>query len=252
MFLPAYDEKLECVNFGLEILQKKRGLTYGTDALLLAAYVRGRTSGRAADLGAGSGVIGLLCAAKEKFRQIYSVEIQLEYAELCTKNAAMNRLDQRMSVICRDLRSLTASDTEGELDAIMTNPPYMTVGSGKRNEDDGKYIARHEVYGGIGDFCAAGARLLKCDGSFYVVYRPDRIIDLIAALRENRLEPKRMTMVYRDTNHIPSLALIEAKKDGAPSCFVTKPLILYENGLESDDLKYIMETGNFDESYYRA
>ncbi len=252
MFTPAEDEKLERVNFGLELLQKKRGLTYGTDALLLSAYVRRRPSGRAADLGAGSGIIGLLCAERKKFRWVYSVEIQPEYAELCEKNAAMNRLDDRMSVICRDLRELNACDTEGELDAVMTNPPYMTVGSGKRNEDDGKYIARHEVCGDIGDFCAAGARLLKCGGSFYVVYRPDRMVDLIAALRGNRLEPKRLTMVYRDRAHVPSLVLIEAKKDGAASCYVTKPLILYENGLESDDLKYIMETGNFDESYYRA
>lgn len=252
MFTPACDEKLESVNFELKILQKKSGLTYGTDALLLASYVRGRASGCAADLGAGCGIIGLLCAAKKKFRKIHSVEIQPEYAELCSKNAAINGLEERINVICRDLRKLTFHDTEGVLDAVITNPPYMTTDSGKRNEDTGKYIARHEVCGDINDFCATGSGLLKCGGSFYAVYRPDRLVDLIAALRFNRLEPKRLTMVYRDTLHAPSLLLIEAKKDAAPSCYVTKPLILFENGLESSDLKYITETGNFDDVYYRA
>jgi tRNA1Val (adenine37-N6)-methyltransferase len=104
----------------------------------------------------------------------------------------------------------------------------MRVGNGRRNESEAKYIARHEVCGGIEDFCAAAARVLRYGGSFYVVWRPDRLTELMAALREHKLEPKRMTLVHADLQSEPSMVLIEARAGGNPSLTVTPPLILHE------------------------
>ena len=63
------DELLDEVNYRIRLIQKKEGLRFGTDALLLASYIGGRNGARAVELGGGSGIISLLCLAKEKFDQ---------------------------------------------------------------------------------------------------------------------------------------------------------------------------------------
>ena len=221
-------ERLDRVNENLTLIQKKNGLTFGTDAYLLAAFIRSQKSARAAELGGGTGIISLLCASKNKFKEIYTAEVQEEFAELCTRNAELNHMENIVKPICADVRDLRSDDLGGELDAVFSNPPYMRVDSGRRNEHDAKFIARHEVCGSIGDFCAAASRLLKFGGLFYCVYRPDRMTELITALRANNLEAKRITFVCADTATPPSMMLTEAKKGGSPGLRITKNLFLHE------------------------
>ena len=115
---------------------------------------------------------------------------------------------------------------------------------------DIKNIARHETCGSIYDFCAAASRVLKHGGYFYCVYRPDRLCDLLDALRSNALEAKRITFVHARIDLDPCLVLIEAKKGAGASVKVTKPLIMYNSDQSySDDLNFIYENGEFDEKY---
>lgn len=220
-------ERLDCVNESLRLIQKTNGLTFGTDAYLLAAFIRSSRNARAAELGGGTGIISLLCAAREKFKTIYTAEVQSDFADLCKRNAALNGFEDKIIPICADVRDLHPEDVGGELDAVFSNPPYMRTDTGKRNVQDAKFIARHEVCGDIGDFCAAAARLLRYGGVFYCVYRPDRMTDLFAALRANKLEPKRMTFVHADEETPPSILLAEAKKGGNTGLRITKPLLLH-------------------------
>jgi len=245
-----FDERLDKVNENLTLIQKKNGLTFGSDAFLLYAYMKPKKNAFAADLGSGTGIISLLSLVKQKFSFIYAVEVQESFAELIERNAKENSLDDKMQVVCSDVREISSKTIGRELDVVFSNPPYMTTDSGFQNRDSEKFIARHEVYGGIHDFCATASRLLKYGGSFYVVYRPDRLVDLISALRDTSLEPKRMTYVFADSNHAPSLVLIEAKKGGASGLFLTKPLLLKNSdGTETFDSEYIYKNGAFHEQY---
>ncbi len=243
-------ERLDEVNESLKLIQKTDGLTFGTDAYLLAAYTYS-CGGHAAELGGGTGIVSLLAASRRRFEHITVAEIQEDYAELIRRNIALNSLGERVEVVCKDIRDLKPADIGREVDAVFSNPPYMKTQSGKRNENDGKYIARHEVFGGIDDFCAAACRLLKFGGKFFVVYRPDRLIDLIDALRSNKLEPKKMTFVQADTKTSPSMVLIEAKKGASPSLILTKTLIMYKDGTRkmSDDAAKIYENCSFEEFF---
>lgn len=246
------DERIDEINDSLRLIQKKSGLTFGTDAYLLYAYLKKKPMARAVDLGAGTGIISLLALNKKKFRAVYAVEIQKSFAELIERNARLNGLEDSLKTICRDVRLISPELFGGEVDAVFSNPPYMTVNSGFHNENYEKLVARHEVEGTIFDFCEAAKRILKYGGSFYVVYRPDRLCDLLDALRKNTLEPKRMTLVYGSENHAPSLVLIEAKKGAAAGLYLTKPLILTDfKGNETVELSNIYKNGAFDERYER-
>ena len=245
------NERLDRVNDDLRLIQKTDGLTFGTDALLLAGYVRGAHR-LGAELGAGSGIISMLALARNKIERIYAFEVQPEYAELTGRNAALNSLSDRLVPICLDIREVSGEHRE-KYDAVLTNPPYMKAKSGRQNEVSAKNIARHEIYGTIRDFTEAAARLLKYGASLYAVYRPDRLADIMEAMRECSLEPKRMTFVHADANSKPSMLLVEARKGGKCGLLLTKPLIIYENKTSrvyTRDMEYIDKTGSFPREFF--
>ena len=242
------NERLDYVNDNIELIQNTEGLTFGTDALLLAGYIDGKYK-NATELGGGTGIISMLLLTRDKVKNISCLEIQEEYAELITRNAEHNKLSDRLQTVCTDVRDYIP---QYENDLVFSNPPYMKITSGKANLCDKKNIARHEVSGTIYDFCTCGAKMLKYGGTFAVVYRCDRLIDLIDAMRSAKLEPKRMTYVHANDSSSPSMVLIEAKKGGKCSIKVTKPLIIYTdktNKEYTDDMNYIMENGSFPKEY---
>lgn len=243
-------ERCDFVNDKLRLIQKTDGLTFGTDALLLAGYINGKYKS-GCEIGSGSGIISMLLLTRNKLERTVAVEVQKEYADLTEENAELNRLSNRLTTVCADVREYKS---ELEFDIIYTNPPYMKTDSGRKNEAEKKNIARHEVCGDIGDFCRAARRLLKFGGTFAVVYRPDRLCDLFSAMRENSLEPKRITFVHADTESEPSMALVLSKAGGKCGLLVTKPLIIYSDkshATYSGDMNYIMENGSFPEGYKR-
>lgn len=249
------DEKLERVNENVSFIRKKNGLTFGTDAYLLAAYIPARTRAFAVELGGGTGIISLLLLSAKKCHRVTAVEVQPEYCDLMKRNAQLGNFEAFTAHLA-DVRELPDETLPSECaDVVFSNPPYMKADSGKRNEYDEKFIARHEVCGGIDDFCAAAERLLKYGGNFYCVYRPDRLIDLIASLRAHHLEPKRMTFVHADQNAEPCIVLVEAKKGAASSLILTKPLILHpestgeKNRPLSADAERINETCSFSDFF---
>jgi tRNA1(Val) A37 N6-methylase TrmN6 len=107
----------------------------------------------------------------------------------------------------------------------------------------------------VADFCQAAGRLLKHGGTFYCVWRPDRLSDLMAALRAGSLEPKKMVFVHGDEQSEPSMVLVSATKGGASGMRILPPLLLH--GLESRGMgkrplsaraQAIYDTMSFDET----
>ena len=243
-------ERRDVVNDSLRLIQKTDGLTFGTDALLLAGYINGKFK-NGCELGSGSGIISMLLLSRNKLSSATALEVQEEYAVLTADNAGLNGLSHRLKAVHTDLRDYRGS---GEFDLVYTNPPYMKTDSGRKNTLEKKNIARHEVFGDIGDFCRGARRLLKFGGCFAVVYRPDRLCDLICSMRENKLEPKRITFVHADTESEPSMALVEARAGGKCGLLVTGPLIIYRDESHSEyteDMNYIMENGSFPSRFKR-
>ena len=249
--MQIYDnERVDSVNDSLSLIQKPDGLTFGTDALLLAGYVSGKYNS-GAELGGGSGIISMLLLARNKLQQCACYEVQEEYAELISRNAEYNSLSERLTPICRDIREIPKTE---EFDIVFTNPPYMKSTSGKSNASDKKTIARHEVFGNIGDFVSSAARMLRFGGAFYAVYRPDRLTDIIDAMRKYGIEPKRMTFVHADCESESSMVLIEGKRGGKSGMQLTRPLIIYKDNSHKEyreEMEYIMENGSFPPEYKR-
>ena len=223
------NERINKINEDLSLIEIKDSLTFGTDAYLLSAYIPKRQKRVGVELGVGSGVISLLALSKKKCDHVYGFEVQESVYDVAVRNAELNGLADKFKVICKDLRKVSPTDTKGEVDFIFSNPPYMKADSGKMNENENKANSRHELNGTIDDFCACAKRLLKHGGDFYVVYRPDRLPDLIYALKNNNLEPKRLTFIHQNSTTPPSLLLISAKLGGKSGLVVDKPIYIYKD-----------------------
>ena len=244
------------INHRLTLLQQRNGLTFGTDAYLLYAYLRRRPRAIAADFGSGSGVVSLLCAAADVYAKIHAVELQPAYSALVAQNAANNKLSDRITVHTADVRDLTVQQFGKPIDAVFSNPPYFLCSDGLQSPHESKAIARHANHGDIDAFCAAAARILKYGGLLTVVYVTRRLDALCAALHENHFALKRLTFVYPTADHAPCLLLAEAKKSGAPGVYQTPPLILRcrdANGawIDTEAHQYIYEHGVFPDVYFQ-
>lgn len=210
-----------------------------TDSFLLGAFPKLRRGERVCDLGAGTGLLGLLLLAREPSVQITNVELQKAPHELSLRNAALNGLDRQITCLHADLRDTSHLPPAGSFDLIVSNPPYFSPGSGLISPQATRSAARTELTCTLDDVCAAASRLLRYGGRFALVFRPDRLVDLAEALRHHHLEPKRLRFVQNAANTAPTLLLLEAKKGGHAGLTAEPPLLHYVNGSESDEWQRI-------------
>lgn len=234
---------------GLRIIQSDQGFKFGMDAVLLSDFaVRGgnpkaeylaHTTKHMCDLGTGTGIIPILLAGKTDSNHIVGIEIQLQMADMARRSVELNGLTDRVSIICDDLRQVKyLNQTQ---DVVTANPPYMKVQSGLPNVNPSVDMARHEVAGGLEDFIKTAGLLLKQGGALYMVYRPDRMTDLIYLLRKNKLEPKSIRFVVAHQGKAPNVMLIKAVNGGRPGNLIIHPeLVVYNlDGTYTEELLHI-------------
>lgn len=210
---------------------------FGTDAFLLAYYAAVRSTSVVCDLCTGCGIIPLIFCKNVHPQLIYAVDIQEEAVALLRKAVDENALQNAVMPIQCDLRSITQDIIAYEtVDIVTANPPYMPGGSGFMKGSEAQAIARHELMCTVEDVCAAAAKLLKYGGFLKMCHRPERLADVVCAMRANKLEPKSITFVFNSINDKPWLFLISGKKGAAPGMIVEKPMIL-----RNDDKSYTEE-----------
>ena len=196
---------------------------FGTDAFLLADFAGARHKDICADLCTGSGIIALLLDKKYSPKKTYAVEIQKKaYDQLCLSIEA-SKAEDTMIPVNADLKEWRCDE---ELDLITCNPPYKLDNTGAKNESEAVSIARHEMMCTIGDVCKAAKRNLKFGGRLCVCNRPERLCDIITAMTENGIEPKRLRTVHKNPNCAPWLVLVEGKKGAKAFLNIERPLFV--------------------------
>ena len=232
------NETLTSINDNIKLIQNKNGLTFGTDAFLLASYIKEQKNCMAVELGGGTGIISLLCASRGKFSKIHCLEIQEDFANIIERNAQLNELSDKVISICKDIREFRSIDLGYEVDVVFSNPPYMKADSGKRNEHDEKYIARHEVCGNIDDFCASAKRLLKHGGFFYCVWYKQKPV-LILFLKSARRLLKNGGTPYRGVVQFGRTLGLGPRSRMFKSCRPDHLLVKFLTGSKIFDIIYI-------------
>lgn len=213
---------------GYQIIQNPEKFCFGMDAVLLSGFAKVKDGDLVLDLGTGTGIIPLLLEAKTGAAQLTGLEIQEESAGMATRSVALNGLNEKIEIICGDIREADRYFAAASFDVITCNPPYMIEEHGLQNPDSPKAIARHEILCTLEDVIAQTAKLLKPGGHFFMVHRPFRLAEIMTTLSKYKLEPKRMQLVYPYIDKEPNMLLIEAVRGGKPRMSVEKPLIVYK------------------------
>ena len=236
------DEKIEDLQFkNLKIIQNKTGFCFGIDSILLSDFAKDiKKEAKVLDLGTGTGIIATLLCGKTELKEIIGVEIQKEVYEMAQRSIQINCLEDRFKIINEDILSLGEMLEKGTFDAVITNPPYKKRNTGIPNEDVKKIISRHETTATLEDFIRVSKDLLKDKGEFYMVHRPDRLVDILVLMRKYKIEPKVMRFVYGNQGGEPKLILIKGVKNARPFLKVQNNLYIYkENGEYTEEINKI-------------
>ncbi len=221
---------------GYQIIQDPKRFCFGVDAVLLSGFALAKKGERVIDLGTGTGIIPILMEAKTEGEHFTGLEIQEESAEMAKRSVSFNDLDEKIDIVCGDIKEADKLFKAGTFDVVTSNPPYMNDGGGLKNDYGPKAIARHELLCSLDDVVKAAAWLLRFGGRFYMVHRPHRLADIICTLREHKLEPKRIRFVQPYADREPNMVLIEASNGGKSMVKVMPPLIIYkEDGTYTEE-----------------
>lgn len=221
------DEHFEPLGNGIEVIVSKIH-RFGTDTVLLADFSKPKEWEKACELGSGCGAISFIWCREKPPKHITAVELQSDGADMISRGAKHNGLESRIDVLNEDLRNLSVL-TPGSFDVVACNPPYKQQGGGIINPEQGRLLARHEYTCTIEDVCKSAARLLRFGGRLCICQRPERLSDIICAMRESGIEPKRLRLVQQRKNKAPKLFLIEGKKGGKCGGLVVGDTLLIEN-----------------------
>lgn len=215
---------------------------FGTDAFMLTHFSEYKRNDSVCDLGTGCGIIPLLMQRSEPPKIIYAVDIQKQAIDQLNISIEKNGISGIVPVNC-DLKILWEDAPLEKLSLVVCNPPYKAANAGIESELTAHKIARHEVLCNIGDVCRAASRLLKFGGRLCLCNRPERLADVISAMKDNGIEPKRLRFVSKNPEAAPWLFLIEGKKGSKAFMNIMPQLYVWDQNGYTDEMQKIYSAG---------
>lgn len=216
----------------LHCLQHRDGYRFSIDPVLLAHFVRLGKDERLLDLGAGSGVLGLilLYRAAAHICSLTAFELQAELAELTRENVTLNRLQEKMEVVEGDLRNILSFLKPESYSTVVCNPPFFKAGTGRSSSNSEALIARHQVACNLKEILSAAAAVLQNRGKLFMIYPAEGLGVLLGQLPQHRMTIKRLQMVYSYSEPVSNarLVLLEAMKNGGDGLKVLPPFYIYD------------------------
>ena len=232
------NERIDDLEFkGLKIIQNEKGFCFGMDSVLLSDFAKNmKNNSTVLDLGTGTGIIPILFCGKTNLKKVVGIEIQQDVANMAKRSSQLNNLQDRFEVVNTNIINLKNIYEKQSFDVIVTNPPYKKENTGITNENEAKLISRHEITANLEDFISISKDLLKDKGEFYMVHRPERLVDILSLMRKYKIEAKILKFVSPNKNKEPNLILIKGIKNANSFLRVEKNLYVY-----NEDGKYTNE-----------
>lgn len=194
-------------NTSIYLKQRRDMFRMNTDTALLGNFMKVSEGESVLDIGTNNGAL-LLYAAQHSPSLVCGIDIHAEAIELAQENLTDNQITQSELYTC-PLQEFHHTP----FDVIVCNPPYFRYNKGyQTNENEFLKHARHEEFLTLSELCENTARLLKDNGRFYLVHRPQRISDILCELAKNQLGVREITPVYDEDKDLAVTILVEAIK----------------------------------------
>ena len=218
----------------IKMIHIDKSYSFGIDSILLMDFAKMREGKNLIDIGAGSGILALGANSLYNLNSVTAIEIQEEKASLLGENIALNGLDN-IKVINDDLNNVEIRPNY--YDYIITNPPYYKICNNISNKSEEFLISRQEKYLKLEDIFKFANKALKDRGKLFMIHKPERMVDIFT--QSANLKAKRVRFVSSTYDKKPEFILIEFVKNANDGLKIEKPLIIYEDGQYSQEVKEI-------------
>ena len=227
----------------LKIIQDNEMFTFSLDSVLLPNFVTiNKKIDRILDIGCGNAPIPLILSTKTD-AYITGVEIQKEVYDLALESVSINKKEDQITIINKDINYYYKEIETDTFDVITCNPPFFKyIETSNINKNDYKTIARHEVKLNLNQLFTIAKKLLKNNGVIAIVHRPERFVEVVDEMKKNNIEPKRVQFVYPKKNMEANIMLIEGSKNGKPGLKILPPIYSHQdNGEYTEEIKKYFE-----------
>lgn len=210
-------------DYGYKIVQKSDYFKFSLDSMLLANFVNiNMADSKLLDFCTGNCPIPIILS--NSIKNIVAFEVQKEIYELGDESLTLNNINN-VKLINDDIKNIGNYYEEGYFDIITCNPPYFKViNSSRINDNNVKAIARHEILIKLEDIVSLAYKFLRDKGKLYIVYRPDRLTELLKLFDKYRFGVKKLQCCYNNSESLSSMILIEAMKNGQDDLKILAPL----------------------------
>ena len=238
------DERIDDLGIkNLKIIQNKKWFCFGIDSVLLANFAKNiKKDSYVLDLGTGSGIMPTLLCGKTELKKVVGIEIQKDVCDMAKRSIELNKINEKFEIICDSILNLNKYFEKQTFDVVITNPPYKKKNTGIINPDEPKMIARHEITANLEDFIRVAKDLLKDKGEFYMVHRPERLVDIFELMRKYKIEPKEIRFIFSNKNEEPKMVMIKGVKNAKSFLKIYPNLYIYEeDGKYTEEIKNIYD-----------
>ena len=118
------------------------------------------------------------------FLTVFNNDVKVEKYESVVHNENLNKIATSVSLLFKEDKNKDneISVIEEKLeDYVVVELPSVPVieEDAQENEEESKLISRHEILASLDDFIRVSNIMLKDKGEFYMIHRPERIIDVL-------------------------------------------------------------------------
>ena len=176
---------------------------FNSDSTALGEFIVIKHKDSVLDIGCGTGVL-LIYANLQEPAKLTGIDLFPEV--LVTARENLEAQGAKAELVCTDVQDYHPAE---QFDIILCNPPYFRTGrEDLKNENIYLRAARHEEYLAADKLFLNVRRLMKTNGTFYLVHRAGRLPELFRTAETYGLYAQRMKPVYEDRDHPAKCVLL--------------------------------------------
>lgn len=215
----------------LSVLQPGAGHRVGTDAVLLAAALPPEAR-RIADLGAGTGMVGLRAAQMNADARVTLFEREENLLALAGRNIIANGLAGRVAALDADIFQLGRQPAFREaFDCVLTNPPFRDPARARPSLNSAKSSAHvmqrspRAGESGLEGWVRNAASILAPSGEIVMIHMAEAADEILRAFGR-RFGDIRLRFIHPQAGSIANRLIIAGRKGSRAPLSVLEPLIL--------------------------
>jgi tRNA1(Val) A37 N6-methylase TrmN6 len=178
------------------------------------------------DLGSGVGAASLCLAARVAGCRVFGLEMQQALVALARQNIDINGVTGRVESLIGSLQVPPPRLAPGSFHHVMTNPPFHPA-EGTASPNASKDAANREGEIDLAGWMRFAVNMLRPKGSLTVIYRADRLDEVLAALHRKVGEIV-VIPLWPKTGRPAKRVLLRARKSIATPLTLTAGLVLHE------------------------